>query len=128
MPTPFDKGDLDRLAAALRIRKVRVANEADMHCDVERHLAALAGEFGRCVPEFPFDSKNRIDFWLPEVRIGIECKVAGGLPSVVPQLQRYAQLAQVGGLVLVTKCRQHRGLPPELCGKPLRVVWAPGRM
>lgn len=119
--------DTQRLALDLGRRRIRFGTELAMQADVGRHLAALAGHYGACLSEHIFDKKNRIDFYLPDVGVGVECKVQGSVATVAEQLQRYAQRDEVRGLVLVTRCRAHR-LPTTIAGKPLRVIWVAGML
>ena len=72
-------------------------DESRMHSGVENVLrkAGFAP-----LHEHAFDSKNRIDFFLPAEGIGIECKVAGSENAVRRQLQRYAH--HCTHLILVT--------------------------
>lgn len=56
----------------------------------------------------------------------IEVKVAGSASQVLAQLRRYATHPQVESLVLLTRRAQHRGLPTEIDGKPLTIVFTAG--
>lgn len=56
----------------------------------------------------------------------VEVKVAGSAGQVLAQLRRYATHPQVDSLVLLTRRAQHRGLPVEVNGKPLAVIFTAG--
>lgn len=65
---------------------------------------------------------GRIDFYLPEQKIGIELKVKGSPSEVIRQMHRYAQSELVDSLVLVTgRARLDFG-SKELNGKPLLIA------
>ena len=89
--------------------KNRFANEAELQ-------EAVAATLGRhCTTavnrEHRFDARNRIDFWIPEMRIGIECKVKPNGMAVWRQLDRYAD--HVDALILVTTAPVDRLLIPR---------------
>lgn len=73
-------------------------------------------------PEHALSARDRIDFYLPDGRTGIECKIDGSATAVMRQLLRYAESDQIEGLVLVTSRTKHRNMPPTLGGKPVYVV------
>ncbi len=65
----------------------------------------------------------------PDLLVGgvcVEVKVAGSAAQVLAQLRRYAKHPQVESLVLLTRRAQHRGLPTDVDGKPLTVVFTAG--
>lgn len=78
-------------------------------------------------PEFRLDpkGKDRIDFYFPDSKVGIECKVKAGGGDTNRQLLRYAMTQKVTHLVLLTS-RPHESLPAffEVEGKqiPLTVI------
>lgn len=65
---------------------------------------------------------GRIDFYLPDARIGLEVKTQGSPSSVAEQLMRYATADAVARLILVTGRVRLGQLPSSLHGKPLTVV------
>lgn len=115
--------DLTQLCSLLRSRRLRFGTEADMQADIEQLLTDEQIAFER---ERQLGVRGRIEFYLPESRVGIECKVMGSVGAVAEQLLRYAVSDEIGALLLVTKRRQHRDLDGELWGKPLRVIWIGG--
>jgi len=70
-------------------------------------------------------SFGRIDFYLPNERIGIELKVKGSPSEVIRQLHRYAQCPEIHALILVTGRTRLSPNTTELNGKPLitAAVW-----
>jgi hypothetical protein len=71
-------------------------------------------------------AKSRIDFYLPQLKLGIECKVDGSKSPVARQLIRYANEEQIAGLILVSRKRSHALSRDSLGGKPFRFVWVGG--
>lgn len=65
----------------------------------------------------------------PDFMIGglaVELKVKGTADALTRQLRRYAAHDEVRGIVVVTSRARHRGIPREISGKPVRVVWLSG--
>lgn len=87
-------------------------------------IARLFDEHGvGYVREFDLGpTHGRIDFYLPDERIGLEVKTQGSPSAVAEQLMRYATAPEVDRLVLVTGRVRLGQLPPILNGKPLDVV------
>ena len=94
--------------------------ETDMQRVIANRLHWASIPFLR---EYRFDARDRVDFFLPDEGIAIECKVSGGSAEVVRQLNRYALQKNVTGLLLVTTKMQHAAVvPPTLQGKPVRAI------
>lgn len=115
--------DIDDITEALRGFRLRFGTEAILQSDVWEALRA--SNIGAS-PEFRLCAADRVDFFVDGARIGIECKVDGGLPAVTQQLLRYAAHDAVDGLILVTRRNTHCALPATLNEKPLRVVYVGG--
>lgn len=71
--------------------------------------------------EVRLSDADRIDFLLAD-GTGIEVKVAGSLPALLRQLQRYAQHDRVRALLVVTTRTRLMALPEMLSGKPVAVA------
>lgn len=80
------------------------------------------------VREFVISPRDRIDFFIPQPRIGIECKVDGAPASVMRQLLRYAEFEWIDGLILVTMRSSHLKLSSrtDLENATLQVCWIGG--
>lgn len=72
--------------------------------------------------EVRVDARNRLDLKVGPV--GIEVKIAGTWRDVRRQLERYAALGTLRGLVLVTSRPSHVRIGREVGGKPLAVHMA----
>ncbi|WP_196161005.1 hypothetical protein [Reinekea sp. G2M2-21] len=72
--------------------------------------------------EFRLDSSNRIDFYFPISKIGLEIKASKkwSKARVYRQVERYCGFPEIRGLILATGRAQ--GLPSPVNGKPVRVL------
>lgn len=104
-----------RILGILKRNVLCFANEARLH-DAICILFLEAGI--NFVHEYRLDEKNRIDFYIPEFRIGIESKVKGSKMQTLRQLARYAEFDEIGELIVVTTKLGH-SFPSTLCDKPL---------
>ena len=111
----------DDVAQLLRTHQFRQNREKDLQDGTESLLRAHAVDFRR---EHWFDPVNRVDFWLPDIGLALEIKVAGSLTDVAMQLDRYAAVPVVKGLILLTGRRGHGALPSSVRGKSLTIVYA----
>lgn len=83
------------------------ANEAELHTGVEQILAGMQLPVQR---EVRLDRYSRIDLVtiLPgDFQLGIEVKVAGQGSEVARQVRRYADFADLDGVMLVTTIARH---------------------
>ena len=110
-----------QIAAAITANRYRYGHETRLQDAIEIVLAEAGIE---AVREPHLTAADRIDFLAG--RVGVEVKIAGQSAAVMRQLRRYAASPDVDALVLVTTCARHRGLPRQVGGKPLRVVWLSG--
>ena len=108
---------VDDLHALLSRFAFRFASEADLQDGIETVLrdAGIAYERERILTK-----RDRIDFMVGGV--GVEVKIAGGQAEVLRQLARYAGRVEVASLLLVTSRVQLGNMPPDICGKRLRVL------
>lgn len=91
-------------ALAKRLDEARVTYEREYH---------LAAERSYC---------DRIDFFFPATKLGMEVKVTGTLSAVTRQLFRYAKSPKISELVLCTTLMRHTRMPETMAGTPLFVV------
>lgn len=114
---------LEVIAEQIQNYRVRFGTERLLQDDVARVLWAHDVRFLR---EHRLDAESRIDFYLPDVRIGIECKVDGAPTEVTRQLLRYAAFPTIDGLMLVSRRKTHGVTASELAGKPFCSLWVGG--
>jgi len=113
------------LAGALVSFRFHYNNEKELQAGVFHALTVLEIPF---IPEHPLNPQDRVDFYIPVEKIGIEVKTndsrgGAGLTSVTRQLWRYAKSDDISSLILITTRSKHRDLPTEILGKPLLVVY-----
>lgn len=111
---------VDRVVASLGRRRFPITREED----TQEGIAETLDRFGILYErERRLSVSERIDFYLPDHRIGLEVKVAGSPVGVIRQLQRYAASDEVALLMLVTsRGALGRAVPETLLGKPVVVV------
>lgn len=98
------------------------SRERGLQDGIEQVLRRLGLDVRR---EHPLGDAGTIDFYLPEVRLGIEVKsgrTGGGPSKVAQQLARYAEHPDIAELAIVSTRASLRLLPHVLCGKPLNAV------
>jgi hypothetical protein len=74
--------------------------------------------------EQPLGPLDRPDFLIGGV--AVEVKVGGTPDALERQVTRYLTHDTVTAVVVVTNRARHRGLPPEISGKPVLVVFLAG--
>ena len=120
----FGSHYIDDLAISLREWSFRsLANEAGLHLEIGHVLTSIKCKYSR---EHVLGAQSRIDFYLPEHKIGIEVKVAGSVNQVMRQIHRYNGHDQIDGVILITSRSRHTSIPMDLSGKPVRVVFIGG--
>lgn len=120
-PKTLTEEQADKIEMALRRHRLPFGDE--LAC--QRTVAIILEQLGIVAEREVAVSgaRGRIDFYVPDVQLGIELKVKGGPSEVARQLLRYAEAPEIAGLMLVTgRARLAAGLPDTLSGKPLRVV------
>lgn len=105
----------------------RFGSEVQLHETLSKVLSASSIEHAR---EFRLDSKNRVDFWLPERAteqgLVIEVKVDGTLAEALRQVGRYIMLPNVTGVLLASTVRWAAFAledQPHWDGKPFQVAY-----
>jgi hypothetical protein len=110
----------EQIVARLRAFRIRTGQEMAFQEDVATILTREGCAFEREYDLGP--GRGRIDFYIREIRCGLELKVKGSLADVARQLQRYATSAEIDALVLVTGRTRLNAMPDTLGGKPVHLV------
>lgn len=110
---------IDDVAGLLAQYSFCASSEAELQVAVEEALATVAFE-----RECFLSPESRIEFFVPEAKVGVECKIDGSTTAVMRQLLRYAESPKIDGLVLLTTRNKHKSVPPALNGKAIRVILA----
>jgi hypothetical protein len=108
---------IDRLRALLAGYRFDESSEEALQAGVR---AVLDGAGIQHRAEARLTPLDRIDFLAGDV--GIECKVQGSLSELIRQLHRYAQLDEIGSLLVLTTKRRLAILPATLNGKRIESV------
>ena len=114
-----DTRTLDQVLAILRGYRYPTNTEAALQLAVERVLTDAGIRFAR---ELVIDPTNRLDFYLPDLRIALELKIAGSVADVTRQLFRYAKDERVAVIVLMTNRYTHCEVPNVMREKPIEVI------
>lgn len=122
-PAAAPEVTLAELARAISRRsgELRFATERDLQAGV---AALLADEGFTADPQVRLSPLDRPDFLVDGV--AVELKVKGGAPELERQVARYLGYDEVAGVLVITNRARHRGLPREINGKPVWVIWIPG--
>ena len=113
------------LASALAFYRFRYKDEKELQAGVAQCLTDLKVGFKA---EHSLNPKDRVDFFVPEGGIGVECKTndskgGAGLSAVTRQLWRYAKSDEVKAIILITTRAKHRELPEKILDKQVLVVY-----
>ncbi len=103
------------LIALLDDHRFSVTHEDELQAGIAEVLTGAEVPFAR---EVQLSRRDRIDF-LTGAGVGIEVKVDGTLPTLLRQLQRYAQHDRVRALLVATNRTRLLALPASLSGKPV---------
>lgn len=105
---------VQRLSVLLSRYRLPHNSEAELH-------ACLAQLFAREGIAFTHEAKlsvrDRVDFYLPDGGVAVECKVKVNRSDLLRQMQRYATYGWVEAVVLIS--RSGTDLPETLAGKPV---------
>lgn len=70
--------------------------------------------------EYYLDSRNIIDFYFPDNKIGMEVKIKGSSIKIYRQCERYCSFDQIEHLILATN--KSMGLPKTIKNKNIYVI------
>lgn len=104
--------DVAHLRALLQSYRYAFADETELQLAVAKVLDAAGVPYER---ERPVSARDRLDFYIPASRVAIEIKVAGSVETATRQVERYLDLDDVEGAVLVASkawARRGAGEPP----------------
>lgn len=117
---PQQAPPLDDLVDLLSRHAYRFSNEEQLQAAVAALLASSGLHFER---EERTDARNRFD--LSRAGLVIELKISGSLSAALRQIDRYAGLDAVNGIVLASTARwatDNTCLPATIRNKPIRMV------
>lgn len=94
------------------------SNEDDLQRGIVQVLDGLGEPYER---EHRLSKEDRIDFYFPVKKVGVEVKIDHPLSALTRQLMRYAQHEAIDGLLLVSGKLRLSNMPESMNGKPLRI-------
>lgn len=116
------ESDLDsvigRVTRAIQGHRYRFTSEAELQAGIDQVLRDAGLEFRR---ECVLSDTDRLDFFVDD-RVAVEIKIKGSLTELMRQVAYYAEYPQIESVVVVTSKNSHRGMPQELCGKPIHTL------
>ena len=92
---------------------IDVSSEDEVQIQIEELLTGLNISFKR---EKKLSNKDRIDFFLTELNIGVEIKIKGSATSILRQCERYCKRGEIKALLLISS--KFMGFPKELNKRP----------
>lgn len=105
----------EQIVKMLKFFHYSFATEQELQAGLEQVIQDLGWTYER---EYKLDSHDRPDFFLPEWGICIEVKIGGASAGVLRQLYRYAEHAEVKGIVLVSSRARHQ-VPAQINDIPV---------
>lgn len=108
---------VDRILRVLNSHRFPITTESRLQ---EAMHSALVDEGIPAVREFRLSAGSRIDLFVRDVGVGIECKIKGGRRDIWRQVERYCEHDQITALILATNVAM--ALPAEVHGKPTHVL------
>lgn len=114
---------VDTIKASLNRAWLRVGHEGELQEDLDALFRCL---FPDLLREYWLSTHDRVDFYVPSEKIGVECKLArsgGNLGSVTRQLRRYMESDRISCLVVITTSYYLVSkIPKEILGKQIYCV------
>lgn len=96
-----------------------LSTEAALQGDAAKALTLGMIAFKR---EVSLSEHDRIDFYLPDAKIGIEVKLKCAARQIFRQIERYADSDRIEAIILLSNTAL--GLPGQIKGKPVHIVHA----
>lgn len=110
---------VDDICRVLCNARYHYHSEKGLQQGVNQLLSELGVNFR---PEYSLSPRNRIDFLIETLGIGIECKVDGTLNALLRQISRYAATGKISDLIVLTTRSIHQRIPTQLHGVSVFVV------
>lgn len=103
----------------LRRYKYTHGTEKVFQDGIEKALIAEGVKYER---EHRLSDKDIIDFFLPNLGVGIEVKIKGSFSQFVRQIQRYSKHEQIKAIILASCSARTPELPSAIQGKPATIL------
>jgi hypothetical protein len=110
------KSWLETLVAELKKYNFNYTNEDDLQRGILEVFMTLKKPLKR---EYRISDKDRIDFYWPEHRVGVEVKIDHALSALTRQVHRYVQHEDIQGILVVTGKVRLNAIPAVINKKPV---------
>lgn len=107
---------LNGLAKELSQYSFNYSSEDDLQRGMAQVFDAMGEPYER---EHRLSKEDRIDFYFPMKKVGVEVKIDHPLSALTRQLMRYVQHEAIDGLMLVSGKMRLTNMPDKMNGKPL---------
>ena len=108
---------LDTLVSTLQKYSFSYTNEDELQQGVFAVLETLKEPFER---EYVLSKSDRVDFYFPKQKVGIEAKIDHSLSALTRQIHRYVQHEEIDGILVVSGKVRLMNLPESINKKPVR--------
>ena len=110
------KAWLERLVKELKGYSFNYTNEDDLQRGIHEVFSMIDEPLER---EYILSSKDRIDFYWPRHKVGVEVKIDHALTALTRQVHRYVQHEDINGILVVTGKIRLNAIPQTINGKPV---------
>lgn len=115
-PRNSTKAWLEHLIVALKKYRFNYTNERDLQDGIQQVFETLDEPFER---EYVLSKADRLDFYWPNQKVGVEVKIDHALSALTRQIHRYVQHEDIRGVLVVTGKLRLNAIPTEINKKPV---------
>lgn len=108
---------ITQIKQAIRGKRLNLQNEKELQIELEAILLESGINFTR---EFYLSKTDIIDFYFPDICVGMEVKIAKAPKQIFKQLDRYTKSDQISEIILITS--KTMGLPDKINEKPAHLI------
>lgn len=109
---------LDYLSSEIAQYNFNYSNEADLQNGLRQVFETIDSPFKS---EYKLSDKDRIDFYWPDSKIGVEVKISHPLAALTRQVHRYLQHEEISGILIVSGRVRLNQIPQIISGKPVQI-------
>ena len=115
-PRNSTKSWLEHIVGELKRYNFSYTNEGDLQEGIKQIFGTLDEPFER---EHVLSKQDRVDFYFPRQKIGVEVKIDHALSALTRQVHRYVQHDDIRGLLVVTGKMRLNAIPETINNKPV---------
>ena len=109
---------LAHIVSTLKGYNFNYTNENDLQNGIRQVFETMDAPFES---EYRLSDKDRIDFYWPKSKIGVEVKIDHALSALTRQVHRYVQHDSIEGLLIVSGKVRLNAVPQIISGKPVQI-------